>query len=207
MTRRAIRVLAPCIILALLLAAPRPATAQEGAARSEVERMNQALLETMQGADQLGYAGRYDKLEPVLHEVFDFPFMTRAAVGRTWRELDEAERAELTRLFGEMSVATFAARFDGYSGESFEILGQREGPKDTVLIDTQIVRPDDAPVGLDYLLHETGDGWSVIDVFLDSKFSELARQRAEFTSVLKRGGYEDLVASLEQRIADLAAEG
>lgn len=194
--------------LMLLLAALRPdATAAQDGPGAVVEQMNQALLETMQSADQLGYAGRYTKLEPVLDQVFDFPFMTRAAVGRTWRELGEAEQAELTRLFGDMSVATFASRFDGYSGEAFEIVGQREGPRDTVMVETELVRPEDPPVGIDYLLHQTEDGWSVIDVFLDDKFSELARQRAEFTAVLRRGGYQELVASLEERIADLAQEG
>jgi hypothetical protein len=42
---------------------------------------------------------------------------------------------------------------------------------------------------------------------LDGKFSELARQRAEFTAVLKHGGYEELIAALDRRIAKLGAEG
>lgn len=196
------------LVAAVLLCAPL-ALAQDAAdgPAAPVGRLNQTLLETMQAADELGYAGRFDKLEPVLREVFDFPFMARAAVGRTWQELEPAQRKELTRLFARMSVSTFAARFDGYSGETFEILGQRAGPRDTVLVESQIVRPNDPPVGLNYLMRESGAGWSAIDVFLDSKFSELARQRAEFTAVLKRGGYQELVENLEQRIEELAADG
>jgi hypothetical protein len=41
-------------------------------------------------------------------------------------------------------------------------------------------------------------------VLLDAKFSELARQRAEFAAVLKGGGASDLIAMLEEKIKKLA---
>jgi len=196
--------LAAALLLVLLVAR---AGAEPDGPEAPVERLNAALLEVMQEADTLGYEGRFATLEPVLEEVFDFPAMTRIAVGRTWRELEEAQRARLVELFGEMSVANFAARFDGYDGERFEITGTEPGPRDTVLVKSRLVLPDEAPVGLDYLLRDTDSGWQAIDVFLDSKFSELARQRAEFASVLRDGGYPQLVASLERKIEDLASGG
>jgi len=68
------------------------------------------------------------------------------------------------------------------------------------------VRQKKEPVGLDYLLRDFGEGgWRIIDVFLDSKFSELARQRAEFSAVLREGGYPSLVASIEAKIEELAS--
>lgn len=190
--------------LLMLVSAVDAAADEPGAV---VEHLNGALYEAMTSADELGYQGRVAKLDPVLREVFDFGFMTRAAVGRSWSDLDEAERARLTELFANMSVATFAARFDGFSGQSFESLGEREGPRGTVLVETQIVRPGDAPVGLNYLLHDSSDDWRIIDIFLDSKFSELARQRAEFTAVLKDRGYDGLVTSLQGQIERLAEDG
>jgi phospholipid transport system substrate-binding protein len=181
-----------------------PAMAQETAPQAVIERLNGALLEVMQDADRLGYEGRYHELEPVLEETFDFPFMAKVAVGLPWNELSDAQRDRITRLFSQMSVANFAARFDGYTGERFEIAGQRPGPRDAVLVESHILRPEKPPVGLDYLLQEDSGRWQVIDVFLDSKFSELARQRSEFSSILRSDGYEGLVASLEHKIETLA---
>jgi phospholipid transport system substrate-binding protein len=189
----------------LVLAPPVDAAAQDPAVVAE--RLNGTLHETMMAAKELGYRGRFEKLEPVLREVFDFPFMTRAAVGRSWSELDPAEQDQLIELFSNMSIATFAARFDGYGGETFETLGERDGPRGTILVETELVRPDDKPVGLNYLLRASDDDWRIIDVFLDSKFSELARQRAEFSAVLKDRGYDGLVAKLEDKIERLAKEG
>jgi phospholipid transport system substrate-binding protein len=172
-----------------------------------IERLHTSLLEVMQNADELGYEDRYQQLEPVLEQSYDFPFMIRVALGPTWRELDERQRAELTELFADMSVANYAARFDGYDGERFEILGEQPGPREAILVQSRIVRPDDEPIELNYLLREFEDGWRIIDVLLDARYSELARQRAEFAAVLRDGGVPDLVATLERKIAQLTAEG
>ena len=197
-----------CGVLLTALLLQGPATAADGAsARGVVEGLNAALLESMQSARELGYEGRHRLLEPVLRRSFDFPFMARIAVGRSWSDFSAAERARIVALFAEMSIANFAARFDGFSGERFEIVDQRAGPRDAVVIESQILRPAESPVGLHYVLRESENDWRIIDVLLDAKYSELARQRSEFTAVLKSGGLPDLIATLEQKIEELSAEG
>lgn len=183
-------------------------TTNDSGVREVVERLNTTLLDVMQSADELGYAGRYERLEPSLRASFDFAFMAKIAVGRAWNDFDDGQREQLVELFTQMSIATFASRFDGYNGERFEILGEKPGRRDTMIVDDQIIRPDDPPVGLNFVLKQQADGrWWIIDVMLDGKFSELARQRAEFSSVLKRGGYNELIDALDERIAILHVEG
>ncbi|MGI9509666.1 MAG: ABC transporter substrate-binding protein [Geminicoccaceae bacterium] len=190
---------------------PEDPVAVRGDVQAVVQGLNTTLLDVMQSADALGYQGRYEKLDPVLRSSFDFTFMAKIAVGRAWNDFDQAQRDELVDRFTRMSVATFASRFDGYGGERFEIFGEKPGPRDTVIVDDRIVRPDDPDVGLNFVLKEKGEtadaAWRIIDVMLDGKFSELARQRAEFSSVLKNGGYDELIVALDRRIAELAADG
>jgi phospholipid transport system substrate-binding protein len=181
--------------------------AQSSSPTGAVERLHGALLEVMQNADDLDYDARYRQLEPIVRGSYDFPFMTRIAVGPSWSELDEAQRARLTELFAEMSIANYAARFDGFNGEQFEILGEEPAPRDNVLVESRIVPSADDPVALDYVVKEFDDGWRIIDVLLESKFSELARQRSEFAAVLRGGGTSELVATLQRKIAELAASG
>jgi phospholipid transport system substrate-binding protein len=191
------------LIGALTAGALRAETPQ---AQQVVQKLNTTLLGIMQSADELGYDGRYRRLEPVLAEAFAFPFMTRLAVGPAWAELDETQRARLTELFSQMSTANFAAKFDGFSGERFEIVGEAPGPRDAVVVKDRLVRPADRPVELHFVLRAFEDGWQIIDVLLDAKFSELARQRAEFAAVLRTGGYPELSALLEQKINQFAAQ-
>jgi|SRR5690606_13288253 len=201
MLRTAIKRLA----LPFLLCAAFPALAASEP-QQVIERLNATLLETMQSAAELGYQGRYERLAPVLEESYAFPFMTRIAIGPAWRDLDRDQRARITELFTHMSVATYAARFDGYGGERFEILGEEPAPRDTVLVHSRIVLRDKEPVELSYLMKQFDGEWRIIDVLLDARYSELARQRAEFAAVLRDGGVPDLVATLERKIAQLTAE-
>jgi phospholipid transport system substrate-binding protein len=182
-----------------------PAAAQEAGATSVIEQLNATLLEVMQAADELGYQGRYEQLTPVLEASYDFPFMTRIATGTDWRDMSAQERDDLIALFTEMSIASYAARFDGFNGESFEIVGEGPGPRDAVVVESRLLRPNDKPVELNYVMRDQAGSWRIVDVLLDAKFSELARQKAEFSAVLRRGGVPDLKALLEKKIADLEA--
>jgi len=142
----------------------------------------------MKQATTLGYAGRHALLAPVLQETYDFPVVARISAGPDWARWNEAERSQLIAAVTAMSTATYASRFNGYSGERFETLGEGPGPRDTVVVKTRIVRPDDSPVALDYVLGPHDGGWRIVDVLLDGKYSELAKQRAEFGAILKNAG-------------------
>src|SRR5260221_7463825 len=82
------------------------------------------LLSTMQNGQSLSQGGRYAKLEPVVLGTFDIPYMTRMAVGASWAALPPAKQQELTQSFGRYITATWADRFDGYSGEKLEVTGE-----------------------------------------------------------------------------------
>lgn len=199
-------------ILWILLSVPVvSAQVKEADVEQTVARLNTTLLEVMQSADVLGFKGRHERLASPLRESFDFEVMTKIAVGRPWNTFDDDQRQGLVQRFAEMSIATFAARFNGYSGETFEIIGQEEGRRNTITVYNQLNRPSDVPVALNFVLRQrsgdtTGIGWRIIDIILDGTFSELARQRAEFAAVLKRGGYDALIQSLDERIEALARE-
>jgi len=48
-------------------------------------------------------------------------------------------------------------------------------------------------------VRNTGSDWKVIDVYLNGTISELASRRAEFGAILKSGGPDALVASLNKQ--------
>jgi phospholipid transport system substrate-binding protein len=196
--------LAASLVLSLCWPMPRAATAGE-APSDIVGRLNAALIQVMREADELGFDGRYDRLAPVLTEAFNFPLMARVSVGRHWRKLGDSDRERLVAAFGRMSITTFAARFDGYSGERFEVIGEEPAPRKAILVRNHLVKNDGDAVAINYLLKSAKGRWRVVDVFLDGKYSELAMKRSEYGSVIKNEGFEELIRSLEEKIADLAA--
>ncbi len=194
------------IVMIAPWAAPSPAAAEE-TPRAIVARLNATLISVMREAETLGYEGRFVRLAPVLEEIFDFSRMAGVSVGRHWRKLDEAQRERLIVTFGRMSIATFAARFNGFSGERFQILGVEQAPRKAVLVRNLIIKSDGEAVAIDYLLRPGTDGWRVIDVFLEAKYSEMAMKRSEYSSVFAKQGFEGLVDILEAKIAKLADQG
>jgi len=173
--------------------------------RGIAEQLDAALIDAMRNAKTLGYQGRYDALAPVLERSFDFPFMARVAVGRHWRKMTETERSRLVDTFARLSIATFAARFKGYNGESFKILGEEQRPRGTIMVLNRLTKGSGGTVDLNFLMREAKDGWRIVDVFLDAKFSELAIKRSEYTGVVKRDGVDGLIAIMEQKINNFAA--
>ena len=102
---------------------------------------------------------------------------------------------------------TYADRFNGYDGESFEIVEEKPAPRNTILVKTNIIKNNGKKVAIDYLLRKRNTQWYVIDIFLSGKYSELAKQRAEYTSVLKRKGFIGLVDIVEEKIQRMAQLG
>lgn len=188
--------------LALLLFAPATPAAAAGA-DEPVARLNAVLLESMRNADRLGFDGRFDLLAPVLADVFNFGRMAQSAVGRSWNASAEADRELYVDIFTRLSIAEFAARFDGFSGETFEIGGTVNLPRGWVLVQNNLVKTDGERISINYVVRQDDVGWQIYDIRLNNTISELQLKRDEFTSVLRSTDLPGLARLLEQKIARL----
>ena len=131
---------------------------------------------------------RYDKLEPAVRAAFDLPAMTRIAVGPAWTTIGRRRPEGAARAVRRFTIATYASRFDGWSGERFEVDPATETRGENRIVHSTLVRPKGDPIVLNYLVHATDDGWKATDVYLNGTISELATRRSEFGTLLKSGG-------------------
>jgi phospholipid transport system substrate-binding protein len=200
------------LIAALVLpAAADPAALDPSAggasASARIDALHASLLEVMQNAEKLGYAGREAKLKDVVPGVFDVEFMARKALGRHWKDAEPEAQKRYVQTFSRFMVANYAGRFDGFSGQSFETLGEEPARLDTMVVKTVLHDPGDEDIELSYRMRRVGDAWRVIDVYLDGTVSELALRRSEFVSIVKRDDIDALIAALDEKIAKLRAGG
>jgi phospholipid transport system substrate-binding protein len=193
-----------CTVLLLLPATSFGASADPAA---KVDGLYAALLSTMKQAKQLGIKGRYEKLAPVLSQTYDLPLMSRIAVGQNWNSFSPTQRDSIVKAFARMTTATYANRFDGFSGERFEVLQTVDQPNGDKIVKTRIITSDGKPVQLNYLMRNSGGEWKIIDVYLNGTISELASRRAEFGSILRTGGPDALVSALTKQSDRLLAGG
>jgi len=196
-------VLFSCFIL--LLAPTRGlAAATPGSASYTVESLHETLTGAMKEAEELGYVGRFDRIAPVVQSCIDQEFMATKSIGRHWKKLTADEQKRWLKTFADLTVANYAGRFKGYSGERFTLDGEEDAPHDTKLVKTTLVLPDDDDVVLNYRLHETESGWKIIDIYMNGTVSELSLRRSEYSSKVKREGFEVLIAAVEEKLADFA---
>lgn len=173
-----------------------------------IEGFHATLLSAMKNAEKLGVSGRYDLLAPVIDKDFDLQRMIRVTAGKFWRQADGASRAKALAAFRRMSIATYAAQFDGWSGQTFTTIASRPGPQRTVLVQTKISAPGGDGAALTYVLKERtrGNGeWRIVDVLLDGFISQLAVRRSEYQRVLKSNGLPGLIKVLDAKAGKLLA--
>jgi phospholipid transport system substrate-binding protein len=125
--------------------------------------------------------------------------MTRIAVGPRWTSIPADQQTALVDAFSRMTIATYANRFDGYSGERFEVEPNVDARGSGSVVHTRIVQPKGEPVTINYLMRKSGSDWKIVDVYLTGTISELATRRSEFGSILDTGGPKALIGSLTQQ--------
>lgn len=188
------------VLAALLLSPISPA---EAAGPSDVIRgFYGVLLDTMQHAQQLGARGRYQKLEPVIFRTFDVPYMAKLSIGPGWNALTPDQKNRAAQAYGRYIAATYASRFDGYSGERLDVTGEQKIKRGT-MVQSRIVKSDGEPVSINYMVHDNAVGYQVRDVYVTGTISELATKRSEFATILRTNGIDGLIASLNKKADDL----
>ena len=195
-------------VLAVLffLVAAVPAGAAEVEPRVLVERFQGNLLAVMKEAETLGVKGRYDRLVSSIEETFYLPLMIRVASDPYWKGANQTQRSRLISAFRRMSVSKVATLFDAYSGETFEAIGEKPGPQNTLLVKTRIVIPDKPSVNLTYVAKTINERWRLIDVIVDDGISELSVRRSEYRRVLQKEGVDGLIAILNKKADELIAQ-
>jgi phospholipid transport system substrate-binding protein len=164
-----------------------------------IKNFNSTLIEAMQKSDELGYAGRYKLLDPVIRDSFALSFMAGRSVGRYEKTLTHEERETLTKEYADWTISTYAGRFDGYSGEKFEIVSESGPVKGTVSVTSKLIKQNGEEIGFLYLLRKTEGKWRIVDIQI-SGVSQLALTRAQFTRVVKDKGFKGLISMLKEKI-------
>src|SRR5271166_4547911 len=188
--------------LALLLAvaiSAQSAAALSVSPQDSVHGFYDTLLTTMKDGRTLGQSGRYARLAPVIGRLFDVPLMARLAVGSSWASLPPTQQQQVTEAFGHYVAATYADRFDSYSGQQLQVTGEQPYGAE-VIVQTRIVKADGDTVTLNYRMHENGGSWQIADVYIDGTISQLATQRSEFHSILQRDGVDGLIMALNRKV-------
>lgn len=179
------------------------AWAAEHKPTDQIKDFDDALLASMKAGKAAGMDGRSAIMAPVIDRVFDMPEMTRLSLGSSAKTLSEDQTKQLVAAFRTFTIASYAGNFDAFEGERFEIADPRPESKDRVVVPTKLTPGDgSAPVMLDYVMRDVGGDWRVIDILAEGAVSQMGARRAEFVTILRRNGFDGLLAAIAKKTQD-----
>jgi len=175
-----------------------------GGAADFIRSLGQELVSVMDSNDPV--ARRRDRVAAILRRRVDLEGVGRFILGRWWRQASPTEQQEYLRLFEETLINSLSTRFGEYRGVRFSLDRAPQRSDDGVLVNTIVVRPNAAPISLDWRVGEVGGQPKVVDVIAEGTSLRLT-QRSEYSSVIQsRGGQvAALLAAMRNLIQQLAA--
>jgi len=185
-------------LAALGLFALVPALAQE-TADAAVKRTSQELLQIIR-ADPKVQAGDQARIREVVEaKVFpniDFERMTSLAMGRNWRAANPEQQKRLVEEFRTLLVRTYSGALAQYRDQTMDYKPLRAEPNATdVTVRTEVLRPGQAPVQIDYSMTRTKEGWKAYDIIVGG-VSLVTNYRDEFSEQIKTAGVDGLIKTL-----------
>jgi phospholipid transport system substrate-binding protein len=187
-------------------ALPRAAAAADlaGSAAAFIERRGNEVVAVVNGSEPL--ETRRSKVVAILRETVDIQGVARFVLGRHWRTASEAQRAEYLRLFEETLVRNLSARFGELRGVAFSIGRSVMASEEEAVVTTQVTRPNNPAVTLDWRVASVNGAPRVIDLVAEGTSLRIT-QRSEYGAVVQRGGGMDgLLDAMRRQLAQLEAQ-
>ena len=192
------------LFAALVLGATAPAALAQEAPDALVKRVSDDVLQIVK-TDPRVQAGDRDRIREVIDAKlaphFDFERMTALAVGRGWRQATPEQQKQLIEQFRTLLARTYSNAFVQYRDQAINYKPLRLDPAATdVTVRTEIARPGQAPVQIDYTLGKKGGEWKAYDVIVGG-VSLVTNYRDEFNAQIQAGGIDGLIKTLTAKNA------
>ena len=196
------KLLACCLMLASALFATPSTAAEETAPDALVRHVTDEVL-TIVRADKAIQSGDSRKVLALVDEKvlphFDFRRMTMLAVGKDWRTATPAQQSRLTDAFRTLLVRTYSNALTQYHEQVISFKPLRASPGDKqVKVKTEVSQAGAQPIGIDYSLEKTDQGWKVFDVLV-AGVSLVTNYRGNFGDEIRAAGIDGLIASIENK--------
>lgn len=144
-----------------------------------------------------------DKIMPHV----DFERMTALAVGRHWTRATPEQQQRLTEEFRDLLVYVYSGALAQVNDDKVVVKPLRGNFRDgETEVYTEVVQPRGRePIELNYRLVREPSGWKIYDMSILGVWL-VQSYRGSFSSQIRDGGIEGLIASLERRNDNLAAK-
>jgi len=179
----------------LLLAMPARADQQASAL---VKNTGDRLVAVVNGPGTV--AEKKPKLREIVEAAVDVEGVGRFALGRFWRIATPDQQKQYMALFHDVLLNSITAKVGEYRGVSFT-MGEAQQRDDGVHVMTVVVRPNNPPADVAWVVTNGPSGRKIVDVIAEGTSMRLT-QRSDYSSYLSRhnSSVQALIDAMRQQV-------
>jgi phospholipid transport system substrate-binding protein len=125
----------------------------------------------------------------------------RFSLGRFWRNASAAQQQRYTELFHQVLLNYIGTKLGDYRGVRFT-LGRVQQRDDNAVVSTVVVRPNNSPTNVDWIVSNSANDPKIIDVIAEGTLLRLT-QRQDYASYLSHNNNSvaALIDAMRQQVA------
>lgn len=196
-----------CMAMVGLFSAPAALAANDTVTRDEAQQFIESLggkaIDMLRDQD-VELETREAKLQKMMRQHLDLPFIGRFVLGRHWRAASDDQRDAYQKLFAKHILQSYSRLLGGYSGQTFMVEGVRQVGRNDALVETRIEQEDAEPIRAGWRIRQGEDGLKIIDLMVEG-VSMAQTKRDEFSQVITKSGIDGLIETLRLKVTKYAA--
>jgi len=167
--------------------------------------LNDTGLLDDQTAEQLAAPkrGLLSDVSGVISSPFDFDEMAKVSLGTEWDRRTPKEQTEFVELFADFLQKAVVSRIEPASNKITD--PEDRGDESYAKVGSTLQTPSGEEIKIDYMLCQLQSGWKIYDLIVED-VSVVKNYRAQFSRVISKSSYEELVHQIEQKLSEFDGE-
>jgi phospholipid transport system substrate-binding protein len=137
----------------------------------------------------------------ILNADVDVDGIGRFCLGRFWRTSTPEQQKQYLELFHEVLVTNITSKLGEYQGVTFT-MGRSKPQDEEAVVSTTVVRPNNAPTAVDWIIASPSADPKIIDVVAEGTSLRLT-QRQDYASYLahNNSNVDALIAAMKNQVS------
>lgn len=197
--------MAVCAVVALFLHAAAQAQSidPKAAPNAFIQAVGDKALQVVKDSDAIRKGDRSAIMAAVDQHILPYVNLektTRLAAGRYWRQATPEQRQQLTDAFKGTLVRTYSGALSRVDSKTqLNILPFRgDANADDVVVRSSLTQANGAPVGVDYRMEKTPEGWKIYDLNVEGIWL-IQNYRNQFSQQIEQNGINGLIQALHNQ--------
>ena len=146
-------------------------------------------------------ASKRSAMTQILNTDVDVDGIGRFCLGRFWRQATPDQQRQYLQLFHEVLVTNITAKLGEYQGVTFT-MGRSKSQDEEAVVSTTVVRPNNPPTAVDWIIANPGTEPKIIDVVAEGTSLRLT-QRQDYASYLthNNNSVDALIAAMKNQVS------